>query len=99
MAYWELKWPILTVRLDRHTSQPTGFSGRREATRAPTATKQVERRCGSSSHRLLEPVPWFLLPRHHSTALPSAKRYDNRYESLFSELSWPTPENISTCTQ
>jgi hypothetical protein len=29
---------------------------------------------------LLAPVSLFLLSQHHSTARPSAKRYDNRYE-------------------
>src|SRR5215203_5669470 len=39
----------------------------------------ARRRCGCSSHRPLAPVPLFLQSQRHSTALPSAKRYDNRY--------------------
>src|SRR5215208_1680344 len=47
--------------------------------RAPKATMLARRRCGCSSHRPLAPVPLFLQSQRHSTALPSAKRYDNRY--------------------
>src|SRR5215213_2848701 len=47
--------------------------------RAPKATMLARRRCGCSSHRPLAPVPLFLQSQPHSTALPSAKRYDNRY--------------------
>jgi hypothetical protein len=36
MAYWDVKLLVLTETPERHRSQPTGFSGRREATRAPT---------------------------------------------------------------
>src|SRR3712207_8481270 len=36
MAYWEAKLLVLTTTPNRHTSQPTGFLGRREATMAPT---------------------------------------------------------------
>src|SRR5436190_17055863 len=36
MAYWEMKVLAPTAIPDRHNSQPTGFSGRREATMAPT---------------------------------------------------------------
>src|SRR5215212_1699422 len=48
-----------------------------------TTTKRARRRRGSSSHRFLALDPLFLpLPsRHHPTALPSPKRYDNRYEA------------------
>src|SRR5215218_6831057 len=37
-------------------------------------------RCGGSSHPILAPVPLPLLSQHHTTALPSPKRYGNRYE-------------------
>ncbi len=33
-----------------------------------------------SSHRPLDPLPLSLLSQHHTTALPSPKRYDKRYE-------------------
>src|SRR5919107_3979635 len=36
MAYWEMKVLAPTTTPDRHNSQPTGFSGLREATIAPT---------------------------------------------------------------
>jgi hypothetical protein len=36
MAYWKEKVLVLTPTPEKHKSQPTGFSGRREATRAPT---------------------------------------------------------------
>jgi hypothetical protein len=36
MAYWALRWLMLTTTPERHKSQPTGFSGLREATIAPT---------------------------------------------------------------
>jgi hypothetical protein len=36
-----------------------------------------------SSRRLLDPVLLPLLSQHHSTAPPSSKRYDNRYEEKF----------------
>src|ERR671913_2809 len=36
MAYWEAKLLVPTPTPERHSSQPTAFSGRREATMAPT---------------------------------------------------------------
>src|SRR5215212_11587597 len=36
MAYWEVKLLVPTATPDRHNSQPTGFSGLREATMVPT---------------------------------------------------------------
>src|SRR5829696_3113094 len=36
MAYWEAKLLVPTATPERHSSQPTAFSGRREATMAPT---------------------------------------------------------------
>src|SRR5215218_1663603 len=47
---------------------------------APTATRQARRRYGGLSHRFLDSVDLPLLSRHHFTAPPSPKRYDNRYE-------------------
>src|SRR5215218_7332954 len=47
---------------------------------APTATRQARRRYGGLSHRFLDSVDSPLLSRHHFTAPPSPKRYDNRYE-------------------
>jgi len=38
MAYWEVKLLVLTATPESNKSQPTGFSGRREATIAPTVT-------------------------------------------------------------
>src|SRR5215210_5127502 len=38
MAYSDVKLLVLTAIPERHKSQPTGFSGRREATMAPTVT-------------------------------------------------------------
>jgi hypothetical protein len=38
MAYWEVKLLVLTASPERHKNQPTRFSGRREATMAPTVT-------------------------------------------------------------
>src|SRR3712207_9135076 len=38
------------------------------------------RQCEGSFHRFLAPVPLPLLSQHHSTALPSPKRYEIRYE-------------------
>jgi hypothetical protein len=43
------------------------------------------RRLGCSSHRLLAPVPLPVLSQPHSTAPPSPKRYDKRYEKEFLE--------------
>ena len=43
-------------------------------------TRQASQRCECSSHRPFDPVPLPLLSQHHSTALPSPKRYDKRYE-------------------
>ncbi len=45
------------------------------------------RQCGGLSYRLLDSVVLTILSQHHSTALPSPKRYDKRYEETF-------PENI-----
>src|SRR5215211_692547 len=55
-------------------------SERSKPRRVPTATKQAERQCVGSSHRLLYPLLLPLLSRHHSTALPSLKSYEGRYE-------------------
>jgi hypothetical protein len=41
MAYCELKWEMLSPRANRHSNHPTGFSGRREATIAPTVEKNT----------------------------------------------------------
>jgi hypothetical protein len=38
MAYCEVKLPVLTATPDKHKSQPTWFSGQREATMALTVT-------------------------------------------------------------
>jgi hypothetical protein len=38
IAYSEAKLLVLTATPERHNNQPTGFSGRREATTAPTVT-------------------------------------------------------------
>ena len=45
--------------------------------------------CGASSHRLLDSVPLPLVSQPHSTALPSPKRYDKRYEETFLENICP----------
>src|SRR5215212_10256060 len=50
MAYWEMKVLAPTATPDRHKSQPTGFSGRREATMAPTVAS----------------ITTNVLPNHHS---------------------------------
>src|SRR5215204_3909825 len=52
-------------------------------------TQQNER----SSYRFLDPVVLPLLSQPHSTALASAKRYDNRYEA---EYPRRTSENSLT---
>ena len=49
---------------------------------------------GRSSHRLLARVPLLLLSQLHSTALPSAKRYDKRYEDRFLSQEAPNPPKI-----
>src|SRR5919107_3586356 len=50
MAYWEMKVLAPTATPDRHNSQPTVFSGRREATMAPTVASITTK----------------VLPYHHS---------------------------------
>src|SRR5215204_1263340 len=50
MAYWAAKLCVLMTTPDRHKSQPTGFSGRWEATIAPTLTS----------------ITTSALPSHHS---------------------------------
>src|SRR5215212_9190484 len=50
MAYWEMKVLAPTATPDRHKSQPTRFSGRREATTAPTVAS----------------ITTNVLPNHHS---------------------------------
>ena len=42
-------------------------------------------RRGDSFHRLFDSVGLPLLSQHHSTARPSPKRYDKRYEETFQE--------------
>src|ERR687898_125001 len=44
--------------------------------RMRTATKPARKQRGGSSHRLLDSAPLPLLSQHHSTALPSPKRYE-----------------------
>src|SRR5215211_1245016 len=41
MAYCALKWEMLSPRANRHSNHPTGFSGRGEATIAPTVEKNT----------------------------------------------------------
>jgi hypothetical protein len=49
----------------------------------------ARRRHEGSSHRLLDPVPFPRLSQRHSTALPSLKRYEKRYEEIDSyEFRW-----------
>src|SRR5918995_5491058 len=50
MAYWETKVLAPTATPDRHSNQPTAFSGRREATIAPTVASITTK----------------VLPNHHS---------------------------------
>src|SRR5215207_1453856 len=50
MAYWETKVLAPTATPDRHNNQPTAFSGRREATMAPTVAS----------------ITTSVLPNHHS---------------------------------
>jgi hypothetical protein len=38
MAYWALKWFMQIAKPPSNNSQPTGFSGLRDATIAPTVT-------------------------------------------------------------
>src|SRR5215218_360576 len=47
-----------------------------------------------SSFRFFAPVPLPLPSQHHSTALPSLKRYDNRYEDRFLSRTAPNPPKI-----
>src|SRR5215208_2765791 len=49
------------------------------------ASTPAKRWHGYSSHRLLDPARLSLPSQRHSTALPSPKRYDNRYELEFLE--------------
>jgi hypothetical protein len=44
---------------------------------------------------LLAPVSLFLLSQHHSTARPSAKRYDNRYEGEDPVRTSENPQNAN----
>jgi hypothetical protein len=44
-------------------------------------TRLARQRYGCSAHLLLARVRLSLLSQHHSTALPSPKRYGNRYEA------------------
>src|SRR5215207_4869973 len=48
-----------------------------------TQPKQAKGRYGCSAHLLLVGVPLPLLSQPHSTALPSPKRYDKRYEDHY----------------
>jgi len=49
----------------------------------PTATKPAGRRCGCSTWGLLALALLPLVSQDQFTALPSPKRYDNRYEQEF----------------
>jgi hypothetical protein len=75
--------PTNTAKFDRASS--AGFRSRaaplarRTPRTPPTATRPTKQRCGGSSHRFLDSVVLPLVSQHHSTALPSPKRYDKRY--------------------
>jgi hypothetical protein len=56
MAYWEAKVLVLTARPERHKSQPTGFSGLREATIAPTVTSITVSELPSHQSKMWVPV-------------------------------------------
>jgi hypothetical protein len=60
--------------------------------RAPTPTMRAVLRRDDSSSRFLGPVVLPLLSQRHSTALPSPKRYDNRYEDHFLSRREPKPQ-------
>src|SRR5215207_3845180 len=88
-------WPSPRLRrLRRHMEAPEQWSQSSEPARCHLerasgrmlpATKLTKLQCGSLSHRLLDPaVPLPLLSQHHTTALPSLRRYDMRYEDCTS---------------
>src|SRR5215212_158451 len=59
-------------------------------------TRPARRRRGCSSHRSSHPGSSILLSQHHSTALPSPKRYDERYEARFLSRVEPSSRRL-TC--
>ncbi len=67
MVYWEAKVLMLVATPERHKSQPTGFSGLREATIAPTVTS----------------ITMVALPNHQSkTWVPGCERISPRRRRL-----------------
>src|SRR5215208_641303 len=81
---WEI-WVIRVSILAREkTSSLRRKSNKRESTRSATHATHSDHASLVAVRRLippiLAPVPLSLLSQHHSTALPSPKRYDNRYE-------------------
>jgi hypothetical protein len=62
--------------------------------RVSRVTKLSKWKCESASPRLLHPVPLSLLSQPHSTALPSPKRYDKRYEDRFLSRGEPKPQRF-----
>jgi hypothetical protein len=48
-----------------------------------------------SSHRPLDPLPLALPSQRHSTALPSPKRYDKRYEAEDPRRTSENPQNAN----
>src|SRR5918995_209380 len=62
-------------------SEPEATGSTRSRRRRVPTTPRPTRRRGCSSHLFLYPaVPLPLSSQHHSTALPSPKRYDERYD-------------------
>jgi hypothetical protein len=55
------------------------------------------RRFGGSSGSLLVPVGLHLVSQHYSTALPSPKRYDKRYEDRFLSRREPERRRFTYC--
>src|SRR5215207_3733383 len=56
---------------------------------------QARKRHGCSTHRFLDPVPLFLASQPHSTAGPSPKRYEKRYEDRCLSKEGPNPRRFT----
>ena len=80
------------VRQGATGSGPGGGGGLEQSAprRECTPTKRATRRLAGLSHQLLESVPLSLQSqRPHSTALPSAKRYEETFQENIRPTSYP----------
>src|SRR5215204_4555774 len=99
MAYCALKWEMLWARPYRHNSQPTGFSGRREATIAPMVEKNTALSVLSSQESKMCVCGWEMFraksKRATTVRVKESPQSDHASQEAVRVLIPPTPRSRS----